>query len=57
MRVIECNICGHTLSAANDDELVRALTGHVADQHPDAGLDEEAARKLVAEQAYDASDS
>jgi predicted small metal-binding protein len=57
MRVIECNICGHTLSAANDDELVRALTGHVADQHPDAGLDEDAARKLVAEQAYDASDS
>ena len=56
MRVIECNECGETISAANDEELARHLAGHLASEHgqePDA--DEVA--DLVHEQAYDAMDS
>ena len=57
MRVIECNICGHTVSAANDDELVRALSDHVAEDHPDADSGEATTRQQVESRAYDASDS
>ncbi|MEA2198068.1 MAG: hypothetical protein QOJ25_2119 [Solirubrobacteraceae bacterium] len=57
MRVIECNICGHVVTAATDEELVQRLLEHIAAEHPDAALDEEAALDLVAAEAYDAMDS
>jgi predicted small metal-binding protein len=56
MRVIECNECGETISAANDEELARRLSGHLASEH-DEEPDEEEVADLVHEQAYDASDS
>jgi hypothetical protein len=53
LRVIECSFCGETLSAANDDELVKAAQKHVGERHPQESLDD----SQVREQAYDASDS
>lgn len=55
--MLECNICGHVISAATEDELVTQLRAHMADEHPDAVLDEAAARDLVAAEAYEAMDS
>jgi hypothetical protein len=57
MRVIECNACGELLTAGSDDELVRRLREHMAAEHPDAVLDEAAAREVVAAGAYEATDS
>jgi predicted small metal-binding protein len=56
MRVIECNECGETISAANDEELAARLTAHLRQEH-DETLDEEEVGDLVHEQAYDAMDS
>jgi len=56
MRVIECNECGDTVSAANDDELVRHLGEHMRQEH-DESPDDDELRDLVADQAYDAMDS
>jgi hypothetical protein len=56
MRVIECNECGETLSAANDEELARHLAGHLASEHNEQP-DEDEVADLVHEQAYDATDS
>jgi predicted small metal-binding protein len=56
MRVIDCD-CGHTLQAANDDDLVQVTRNHMAEAHPDQDTDEEGIRALVADQAYDAMDS
>jgi hypothetical protein len=56
MRVIDCD-CGKTLQAGNDEDLAAAVQGHAAEEHPDQGLDEAQARQLVAERAYEASDS
>ena len=56
MRVVECNICGETISAASDEELVGRVTDHLGSEHdeePDAGAIEE----MVAEEAYEATDS
>jgi predicted small metal-binding protein len=55
--VIECNVCGHVVVAATDEELVKRLLEHMAADHPDAVLDEAAARDLVASEAYEATDS
>lgn len=55
MRVIECNECGETVSAANDPELADALAAHHADEHDP--IDGETAEELVSESAYDATDS
>jgi predicted small metal-binding protein len=56
MRVIECNECGETISAANDEELGRHLAEHLKSEH---GQEPEAdeVTDLVHEQAYDATDS
>jgi predicted small metal-binding protein len=56
MRVIECNECGETISAANDEELGQHLAAHLRDEHEQ---EPEAAEvgDLVHEQAYDAMDS
>lgn len=56
MRVIDCD-CGYTLQAANDDDLLRVTRQHVDEVHPDMDLDEEGLRALVADKAYDATDS
>jgi len=57
MRVIDCNVCGSTIKAANDEELARELSKHMKAEHPDVEWDDEQASKLVAKQAYDATDS
>ncbi|HEY5317237.1 MAG TPA: DUF1059 domain-containing protein [Solirubrobacteraceae bacterium] len=57
MRVLECNACGHVIAAATDEELVRRLREHMAAEHPDAVLDEAAARESVSCEAYEATDS
>ena len=56
MRVIECNECGETLQAANDDELVRLLGAHLESEH-DIEEDREDLAELVADEAYEATDS
>ena len=57
MRVVECNICGEALSAATDDELLRRVRAHMDGEHPSVAFEEEAAREMIASEAYDASDS
>ena len=56
MRVIECNECGETVSAADDQELTGRLTEHLRSEH-ELEPDEEEITDLVHEQAYDALDS
>ena len=56
-RVIECNICGEPLSAANDDELVAQVHRHYASEHAEAGFDEDQAREMIEREAYDAGDA
>jgi predicted small metal-binding protein len=53
VRVIECEFCGETLAAANDDELVKTARRHMEARHPDEAHDD----AQVREQAYEASDS
>jgi predicted small metal-binding protein len=57
MRVIECDLCGQALSAANDDELARTVSHHMSERHPESVPDDAQVRALVGEHAYDASDS
>jgi predicted small metal-binding protein len=57
MRVVECNICGETLSGTTDDELLRRVRTHMEAEHPSVGFDEAATREMIANEAYDASDS
>jgi predicted small metal-binding protein len=56
MRVIECNECGETLQAANDEELVRMLGHHLESAH-EMEVDEEELTELVEAEAYEATDS
>ena len=56
MQVIECNICGETLQAAENEELVRVLSTHLEEEH-DEQPDEEAVTELVESEAYEAMDS
>jgi predicted small metal-binding protein len=56
MRVIECNECGETISAADDEELARRLAAHLEAEHG-AELEGGEVEDLVHEQAYDAMDS
>jgi len=56
MRVIECNECGETITAANDEELVRTLGAHLASEH-DMDVGEEELTELVEAEAYEAMDS
>ncbi|MEA2271533.1 MAG: hypothetical protein QOI98_241 [Solirubrobacteraceae bacterium] len=57
MRVIECNLCGELVSAATDDELATGLIRHHGERHEGSGLDDAEASQLVADEAYEASDS
>jgi len=56
-RVIECNICGEPLSAANDEELLRQVQGHQESEHPDSPFDENEASEMISREAYDAGDA
>ena len=56
MRVLDCD-CGQTLQAANDDDLTTQVRAHVDESHPEMGMTDEQVRDLVANRAYDASDS
>lgn len=56
MRVVECNICGETISAASDEELAGRVEDHLRSEHdesPDAGD----VASMVAREAYEATDS
>jgi predicted small metal-binding protein len=56
MRVIECNHCGETISAASNDELTGRLATHLGEEHDDSP-DVEELQELVENEAYDAADS
>jgi predicted small metal-binding protein len=56
-RVIECNICGEPLSAANDEELLRQVMQHLESEHPESAFDEDQAREMISREAYDAADA
>ena len=55
MRVIECNECGETLSAATDKELAGRLAEHLQSEH-DIDVDDADLAEMV-DEAYDATDS
>ena len=57
MRVIDCNECGATISAANDEELATELSNHMTSEHSDVDWDDERASELVGAEAYSATDS
>jgi predicted small metal-binding protein len=57
MRVIECNECGETISAASDEELVGRLSNHMSEEHDVGDPDEEELTELVEAEAYEAMDS
>jgi predicted small metal-binding protein len=56
MQVIECDECGETLQAAENEELVRILGKHLRTEH-DIESDEEELTELVESDAYEAMDS
>jgi predicted small metal-binding protein len=56
MRVLECDICGETISADSDEELQGRLGEHLGSVH-DRGASPEELDRLVASEAYDATDS
>ena len=56
MQVIECNECGETLQAADNEELTRVLGSHLQEEH-DIEMDEEELTELVESDAYEAMDS
>ena len=56
VRVIDCD-CGHTLSAANDDDLADCVKRHLAEDHPDQQMSDDEVRTFVADKAYSATDS
>ena len=57
MRVIDCNECGATVKAANDEELAREFDKHMKSEHSDTEWDSDEAGEIVSDQAYDATDS
>jgi predicted small metal-binding protein len=56
MRVVECDICGETISADSDAELKGRLGEHLGTVH-DKGAAPEELDELVAREAYEATDS
>ena len=57
MRVIDCNECGETIKAANDEELARQFSEHMKSEHSDVEWDDEQAAETISNQAYTATDS
>lgn len=56
VRVVECDICGETISAADDNELVGRLKDHLGDEHDEEPTDDDV-HQTVDREAYDAMDS
>ena len=56
MRVVECDVCGETLSAADDEELVVRVKEHLFEEH-DLSPDEDEIQQTIDREAYDATDS
>jgi hypothetical protein len=59
VRVLDCE-CGQTVQAANDKELREALAVHLQGHDPaqrEKQPDDEQLRTLIAQRAYDATDS
>jgi ribose 5-phosphate isomerase B len=56
-RMVECNLCGEPLAAATDEELRGRVRSHMQSVHPEAALDEESERRMIADEAYDAADA
>jgi predicted small metal-binding protein len=56
MRVIECDECGETITAASDDELSGRLRAHMLSEH-DRELDDDELTELIDGEAYEATDS
>jgi predicted small metal-binding protein len=56
VRVVECDICGETISAANDEELARRVREHLESEHDQQPTDEQV-EAMIREEAYDAMDS
>jgi predicted small metal-binding protein len=56
MRVVECDVCGETISAADDEELVGRLKEHLSEEH-DLAPDEDEIQQTIDREAYDATDS
>jgi predicted small metal-binding protein len=50
-------VCGETLAAATDEELVSRLRAHMESEHASTSFDEAQAREMIAAEAYTASDS
>jgi predicted small metal-binding protein len=56
MRVVECDICGETISAGDDEELAGRVGEHLASEH-DRSPSAEDVRSTIDRDAYDATDS
>lgn len=56
MRVVECDVCGETVTAADEEELVGRLKEHLEEEH-DQRPDEDEVRQTIDREAYDAMDS
>jgi len=56
VRVVECDICGETISAADDEELTGRLKDHLSEEHDESPTADEV-HQTVDREAYDAMDS
>jgi len=56
MRTIECDLCGETVTAADDAELASRLGAHLRSEH-ERELTVDELEELVEEESYDAMDS
>jgi predicted small metal-binding protein len=56
MRVVECDVCGETVTAADDEELARRLADHLSEEHDEKPSDD-AVMSTIDREAYDAMDS
>ena len=45
MRVVECDVCGETISAADDEELARRLKDHLSEEHDESPDDDTVSRR------------
>ena len=53
MRVVECDVCGETISAADDEELVGRVKDHLLEEH-DSSPDSDEIQQTIDREAYDA---
>jgi predicted small metal-binding protein len=53
---VECDVCGETISAADDEELAGRLRDHLAEEHDQSPSDDDV-QTTIDREAYDATDS